>query len=417
MRRECRFWKPGTKTNKLQMSQWFCQVCNRECKTRERYEEHVADFHVKCDEPGCNWSGPEASLAVHKFKHVKAADGSSVVDSPEEQRAWIAARRGNFPCPATLKRKREAEERRRQSGALEETTQVSILEKLLRQTHGLNGYRGKGKGKKKGKDKGMDKGKGKGKDKGKGKGKLKGNKKGKGKGWQGEYHGAGYDRGAGYDDALTMGSECSHVSATLPLPSTLANCVPLEAPFGASRHWPLPARVTRGPCAYFQRGFCYHGARCQFDHTLPEQGSETVGLSAEAAAATVASQWWVLPSTLANRACGAGEGPAGGRGNMTWLYKPRKQAPRAPEYEPPEERPRRDGLLRRLLQPEVDRYYSAILQCVRYVVATDFFRLEKAAPAAATLEDTGAASSSGAPHPDDTESKDSPNDLDRKSVV
>merc|ERR1712023_19590 len=47
-------------------------------------------------------------------------------------------------------------------------------------------------------------------------------------------------------------------------------------------------------------------------------------------------------------------------------------------------RPRREGLLRRLLQPEVDRYYSGILQCVQYIVATDFLRLEKV-PASSTL--------------------------------
>ena len=42
-----------------------------------------------------------------------------------------------------------------------------------------------------------------------------------------------------------------------------------------------------------------------------------------------------------------------------------------------EPRERRDGLLRRLLQPDVERYYSAILQCVRYIVSTDFLRSER----------------------------------------
>ena len=40
-------------------------------------------------------------------------------------------------------------------------------------------------------------------------------------------------------------------------------------------------------------------------------------------------------------------------------------------------RERRDGLLRRLLQADVERYYSAILQCVRYIVKTDFLRSER----------------------------------------
>jgi len=42
-----------------------------------------------------------------------------------------------------------------------------------------------------------------------------------------------------------------------------------------------------------------------------------------------------------------------------------------------EQRERLDGLLRRLLRPDVDRYYSAILQCVRYIVSTDFLTMER----------------------------------------
>lgn len=77
---------------------------------------------------------------------------------------------------------------------------------------------------------------------------------------------------------------------------------------------------------------------------------------------------------LANRACGVGEGPA------AYHHVPRSRAPRYEAPEPPEDRPRRDALLRRLLLADVDRYYSTILQCVRYIVATDFFRLEKVPP-------------------------------------
>merc|ERR1712196_622468 len=100
------------------------------------------------------------------------------------------------------------------------------------------------------------------------------------------------------------------------------------------------------------------GANCQYEHTREGQ----TGVLAIEDSRPVAATWWALPSTLANRACGLGEGPAAYHG------VPRARAPRYEPPELPEERPRRDGLLRRLLQADVDRYYSAILQCVRYIV-------------------------------------------------
>jgi hypothetical protein len=301
-------------------------------------------------------------MAAHRLKHVKAADGSSVVESPEELRLWVASRKRNFPCPANEKRKAEEDDRRRRSGALEESkSQPSMLEKLLRSSHGLKGNKGKGKF-----GKGKDKGKGKfgkGKDKnGKGKGKGKG--KAKGKSW-GK---SNYDdwQHVGSNDAVAGAVAIEHVTKELPLPSMVANCVALEAPFGSAplqQHQQIPQR--RRICKYFQQGHCFHGANCQYDHTLD-------GKSEHAALEDIRTAWWVLPSTLANRVCGLGEGPA--------AYHGVERQPRAPRYEAPErpeDRPRRDGLLRRLLQADVDRYYSTILQCVRYIVATDFFRLEK----------------------------------------
>merc|ERR1711972_1173589 len=74
-------------------------------------------------------------------------------------------------------------------------------------------------------------------------------------------------------------------------------------------------------------------------------------------------------------------GPFGNGG----IGKPRLKATHVKPCYAQEERPRRDGLLRRLLKSEVDGYYSAILQCVRYIVATDFFRKERPAlPGAAS---------------------------------
>lgn len=378
-------WRPGLRAKPIFMSEWFCQVCNKECRTQDRYQEHVAEMHLPCGEPGCNFSGPEHVLPAHRLRHVKASDGSSLVESPQEVQAWIAARRNNFPSEATQSRKAEEREKRRQSGALEESKpEMSLLEKLLRKEHDLERRgKGKGKGKFKGKDKGKDYwGKGKGGKSGKG-------SKGRGKWQQQSWGGKGWgnsswDWQGGRADGGAPPSD--HVLATLQLPSMLANCVPLEAPFG-QLHQQSPAPRKRGLCRFFERGFCFHGDNCQYEHA----GSGTAGMQAlgDASAprgieAPVAGPpWWTLPSTLANRACGIGEGPAGepggvgaARGDPT-TRQPLLRAQRA-YLDEPEQRPRRDGLLRRLLQPEVDRYYSAILQCVRYIVATDFFKLDKA---------------------------------------
>lgn len=123
------------------------------------------------------------------------------------------------------------------------------------------------------------------------------------------------------------------------------------------------------------------------------------GAAAVAAAADQAARvpWWALPSTMANRACRPGEGPAGTVGSAQ-VGAQGVRATRVPGCHPPGSRQRRDGLLRRLLKADVDRYYSAILQCVRYMVATDFFRLERPAlPEGARAAAPAAAGAGAAP--------------------
>lgn len=181
-----------------------------------------------------------------------------------------------------------------------------MLEKLLRRTHGVErkgkGFGKKGKVKGKGKDyysygsysygsygsygygKGKDKGKdwmgwmGKGKE---GKGKVKG-KKGKGKSkWSSE---------------PDVEKPHCHMTYTVPLPSMVANCVPLEAPFGILT---APSRPKLGLCFYFERGFCFHGESCLYEHS-GSQALQPVNNTA----------WWALPSSLANRAGRPGKASA-----------------------------------------------------------------------------------------------------------
>lgn len=348
----------------------------------ERYKQHVEEDHVRCTEPGCSFSGPELALAAHRLKHMRTADGQSVVDSPEEIEAWRVLRRANWPSKANLDKKFDLEGRRQQRGALsnEPPPKPGMLEQLLRSAHGLDrsgGYGWYGGGKCKGKDKSKGKCKGKGKTKGKGKdGKSKGKGKSKG-GWNWQ---PWNEQADGVDNAdIGDNVDRTHALVAVALPSMLANCVPLEAPYGGRRA-PPPRKWTAGVCKYFEQGFCYHGDNCRYEHV----GGSTTGRPAASGVGAQKldlEQYRLLPSTLANRVCLIGEGPAAdgrcviGSSDMdvstTVMH-------RIEPCHPPQHRYRRSGLLRRLLQREVTSYHSAILQCVRYVVATDFFRLERA---------------------------------------
>lgn len=380
------------------LSEWFCQVCNKECWRQEKYEEHVREKHVTCPEPGCGYSAPSFIMSVHKWKHIKGSAGESLLDDPAEIDKWRASRRANFPSKPNLERKEKEKQALERQGALPENNESardalgrSHLERLLRRTryHGYDeddaevdedfDYRPKGKGKTKGKGK-LGKGKwnfGKGKtDKGKGKGKFgkgkfdKGKGKGKGKFGKGTGMSKGKSKGGqGRLKALVWEEPTSKGLETLP--SMVANQVPLEAPFAAPR---LRRKKTR-QCDFFARGHCHHGVHCQFRH-----GPEDNGLFAEPAGGLGKERkqhFWLMPSMLANVVVLAdkgstGEGclPSGGRRpkgrhlKAVTLYQ--RQC---------EERERRDGLLRRLLHPEVQDYYSGVLQCIRYIVATDFLRL------------------------------------------
>jgi len=320
-------------------------------------------------------------------------------------KAWLAVRQANFPSKQNLKRKAEKRDRRIQMGALFEDNEPkpSMLEKLLRSSHGLESRKGKGFS-------AFGKGKGKGKDKGKyGGQKGKKGKKGKGKGWKQPWGSwTAYGQGEWMDGRPQLAlmetpawPGDSHALVAVPLPSMLANIVPLEAPFGPSSASSVAIsaiqehRPMKGLCKYFERGFCFHGDNCRYDHGLIQVAGQISAMAGGGALsvnsthqlaltdnqAAGAAPWWVMPSTLANRACRPGEGPTSGAcgpmgsGSQSQAHRLRPTFVQ-PSYQL-QERIRRDGLLRRLLRPEVHSYYSAILQCVRYIVATDFLCLER----------------------------------------
>jgi len=367
LRTEQRFGKgscfAGYRKGESDLARWFCHVCNKDCRRRDNYERHIAEDHIQCSEPGCKFSGPEQAMVFHKLKHVKTQDGVSAADSPAEIRLWIESRRSKFPCRKNAQRKRELETQNRLLGALPEDQGAGMLEKLLRDAHGLNS-----------RSWGVHNSDGWGKSKGKGKGKAKGKGKSKGKG---KRYSSWGDVSASrqFHDASR---DVVHVPVlvAVPYPSMVANCVPLESPFGLCHKSSLP-KQTRGICKYFERGRCIHGERCQYEHSTSASRLGRLGVALSGGQAlrgdlTKTSSWWGLPSTLANRVCRPGEGPFAAS-----VGPPTIRETRVPPVIAIPERERRDGLLRRLLRPELNRHQSSILQCVRYIVGTEFFRLEK----------------------------------------
>ncbi|KAL7068687.1 hypothetical protein ACR3K2_08460 [Cryptosporidium serpentis] len=93
-RRNTNIKRPKNK-NKLNN---YCNVCDKGFISLEKYNSHVEEDHIICDEKNCNYSAPLEILQYHKLKHIKNTKGQSIVDSPEEVSKWIEARRLLYPC-------------------------------------------------------------------------------------------------------------------------------------------------------------------------------------------------------------------------------------------------------------------------------------------------------------------------------
>ncbi|OII76534.1 hypothetical protein cand_000550 [Cryptosporidium andersoni] len=93
-RRNINIKRPKDKNkNKLN----YCNVCDKGFISLEKYNSHVEEDHIICNEKNCNYSAPLEILQYHKLKHIKNAKGQSIVDSPEEVSKWVEARKLLYP--------------------------------------------------------------------------------------------------------------------------------------------------------------------------------------------------------------------------------------------------------------------------------------------------------------------------------
>ncbi|KAF4656038.1 hypothetical protein FOL47_009187 [Perkinsus chesapeaki] len=89
-------------------SQFYCEPCEMDLCTAEALDKHKLTYHVKCPQPGCDYSAPPYMVESHKWTHMDKSEGDGVASfpQPEETRVWLEERRKNFPG-ATKKRQSE----------------------------------------------------------------------------------------------------------------------------------------------------------------------------------------------------------------------------------------------------------------------------------------------------------------------
>ncbi|KFH13632.1 nuclear fragile X mental retardation-interacting protein 1 [Toxoplasma gondii VAND] len=108
--------------------EFVCLLCDKAFRTAKKQEQHEEEEHLPCDYPGCTYSGPVHVMVMHKLKHLKNANGESLLDSEAEVAAWLAARKENFPSS------RRAAKPKTPASTRPLPRPKSVLERILRET-------------------------------------------------------------------------------------------------------------------------------------------------------------------------------------------------------------------------------------------------------------------------------------------
>ncbi|KEP67306.1 UNVERIFIED_CONTAM: hypothetical protein HHA_223570 [Hammondia hammondi] len=108
--------------------EFVCLLCDKAFRTAKKQQQHEEEEHLPCDYPGCTYSGPVHVMVMHKLKHLKNANGESLLDSEAEVAAWLTARKANFPSS------RRATKPKTPASTRPLPRSKSVLERILRET-------------------------------------------------------------------------------------------------------------------------------------------------------------------------------------------------------------------------------------------------------------------------------------------
>ncbi|KAG7257314.1 hypothetical protein CRUP_027241 [Coryphaenoides rupestris] len=94
---------------------YFCDTCDRGFKTEDSHGEHMAQ-HVECSFPDCNFTAHEKIVNIHwRNSHAPGAKRIKL-DTPDEITKWREERRRNYPTLENIEKKLKVQDVRGGAG-------------------------------------------------------------------------------------------------------------------------------------------------------------------------------------------------------------------------------------------------------------------------------------------------------------